>query len=35
MLIADILLDQCPMTGAGGIKCSMKKKTVDLRCSFR
>ncbi len=32
---ADILLDQCPMTGAGGIKCSMKKKTAELRCSFR
>lgn len=32
---ADVLLDQCPMTGAGGIKCSMKKKAAELRCSFR
>ena len=27
--------DQCPVIGASGIKCSIKKKSQDERCSFR
>lgn len=32
---ADVSLDQCPVTGTGGIKCSMKKKAAEAWCSFR
>lgn len=31
----DVCLDQCPVTGSAGIKCGIRKKSLDDRCSFR
>jgi hypothetical protein len=31
----DVVADQCPVTGASGIKCSIKKKSPEELCSFR
>jgi hypothetical protein len=31
----DVDADQCPATAASGIKCSIRKKVSEERCSFR